>query len=510
MKSFLQKLKNLIPSRRKILQLYFALLFNANLKGFVSGRIYKGNSKQVCVPGINCYSCPGAVGACPIGSLQGSFSADKSTIFYVGGILLLYCVLFGRMICGWLCPFGLVQELLYKIKTPKLKKSPVTRILSYFKYAVLVFFVFVVPIMYAFRSTPLPAFCKYICPAGTLEGGMGLLSNKLNESYFSMLGPLFTWKFLLMVSILAGSIFVFRLFCRFICPLGALYGLFNKISLFGIKLEKPKCTGCNLCISHCKLDIKSVGDQECISCGECVSVCPTKAISWKGPKISLAKNETPAAIENIQAEDTFAKSETTKAKNNKRLVTQIITGILMVAVLAGAIAFYWNETTIAPSPSTTPGTVGSEIGNLCPGYELELLDKNGLTGNKIDPSKTGKVTVINFWGTWCTPCVAELPYFDRLASEYEGRLDIITVHSFMVYETAPAFIASNYPDSKMIFTKDYDSGDGLSSGYYMSLGGADAYPYTVILNESGEIVYKHISSISYDKLKSIVDDILAD
>ena len=164
-----------MPSKRKWIQLYAALLYNANLKGFVSGNIYKGDSKKFCVPGINCYSCPGAVGACPIGSLQGSFSADKSTIYYVGGILLLYSLFLGRMICGWLCPFGLVQELLYKIKTPKLRKSPVTRILSYLKYVILVFFVFIVPITYAFRDTPLPAFCKYICPAGTLEGGMMLL-----------------------------------------------------------------------------------------------------------------------------------------------------------------------------------------------------------------------------------------------------------------------------------------------------------------------------------------------
>ena len=246
MGKFVQKIKSLAPTKRKLMQLYFALLFNANLKGFVSGNIYKGNSKKFCVPGINCYSCPGAVGACPIGSLQGSFSADKSTIYYVGGILLLYSLLFGRMICGWLCPFGLIQELLYKIKTPKLKKSPVTRILSYLKYVILVFFVFIVPITYAFRDTPLPAFCKYICPAGTLEGGIGLLANKVNASYFSMLGPLFTWKFLLMISIVVGSVFVFRLFCRFICPLGALYGLFNRISFFGVKVEQPKCTNCNL------------------------------------------------------------------------------------------------------------------------------------------------------------------------------------------------------------------------------------------------------------------------
>ena len=143
----LEKIKKWLPTKRKLMQLYFALLFNANLKGFVTGNIYQGGTKKMCAPGINCYSCPGAIGACPLGSLQGSFSADHSTIYYVGGILLLYSILFGRMICGWLCPFGLIQELFYKFKTPKAKKGPVTRLLSYLKYVILVFFVFIVPIM---------------------------------------------------------------------------------------------------------------------------------------------------------------------------------------------------------------------------------------------------------------------------------------------------------------------------------------------------------------------------
>ena len=130
----LTKIKKWLPSKRKIMQLYFAVLFNANLKGFITGKIFTGGTKILCAPGINCYSCPGAVGACPLGSLQGAFSAkNHSTIYYVGGILLLYSIMFGRMICGWLCPFGLVQELVYKIKTPKLKKSPVTRLISYLK-----------------------------------------------------------------------------------------------------------------------------------------------------------------------------------------------------------------------------------------------------------------------------------------------------------------------------------------------------------------------------------------
>ena len=481
----LKRIKKWLPSKRKIMQLYFALLFNANLKGFVTGNIYQGSTKQFCAPGINCYSCPGAVSACPLGSLQGSFSADHSTIWYVGGILLLYSLMFGRMICGWLCPFGLVQELVYNFKTPKLKKSPATRLLSYFKYAVLVFFVFIVPVMYAFRDTPLPAFCKYICPAGTLEGGIGLLSNAVNASYFSMLGPLFTWKFLLMVSILVGCVFIFRLFCRFICPLGALYGLFNKLSFFGIKVEKSKCTDCGLCTGHCKVDIRRPGDQECISCGECLSACPTQAIQWKGPRIFIKANE----------------GQPTDAKNKKRrLVTRSISAVLMAAILLGAIGYYWND-------SSTTVAQGNEVGDLCYGYELEILDENGVSTNTIDPTKTGKITVVNFWGTWCTPCVNELPYFDQIASDYADSVDVIAIHTNMVHETAPEFISKYYADSNIIFAKDYTL-EG-SEGYYTSLGGRGTYPYTVILDEKGIIVAVFVKALEYEDLQQVVEEQLS-
>lgn len=487
-----ERLKRLKPTKRKIMQLYFALLFNANLKGFTSGNIYQGPTKQVCVPGINCYSCPGAVGACPLGSLQGSFSADRSTLYYVCGILLLYCVLFGRMICGWLCPFGLIQELLHKIPTPKLKKSPVTRLLSWLKYVILVFFVFIIPIMYAFRDTPLPTFCKYICPAGTLEGGIGLLSNKVNDSYFSMLGPLFTWKFLLLISIVVGSVFIFRLFCRFICPLGALYGLFNRFSIFGIKLDRHECVDCGKCISHCKMDIKHVGDHECISCGECIDVCPTHAIQWKGPKILLPKNEIPAQ-DDPQREETLAKQK------KKRTVTRAVTAVIMLVVLFGAIGYYWTS---APAAAE----VGYEVGDRCASDELQIVTPEGISGQTIDPTQTGKITIINFWGTWCTPCVNELPYFDQIATEYADSVTVIAIHSNMSNETAPAYVGEHYNGSDIMFATDYALDDtGLVGGFYSALGGRGTYPYTVVLDENGIIVQIFVSSLEYEDLKEVVE-----
>lgn len=489
----LEKLKKWMPSRRKLIQLYFGLLFNANLKGFVTGNIYQGSTKQVCVPGMNCYSCPGAVGACPLGSLQGSFSAGRSTVFYVCGILLLYSLLFGRMICGWLCPFGLIQELLYKIKTPKLKKSPVTRVLSYLKYVLLVFLVVIVPVSYAFKDTPLPAFCKYICPAGTIEGGLSLLANKVNESYFAMLGPIFTWKFLVMLSIVVGCVFAFRLFCRFLCPLGALYGLFNKISLFGVKVNAPDCTNCGLCVSHCKLDVKHVGDQECISCGECMAVCPTKAIQWKGNLLLLKQNE--------------GHSPSPKQKK-LRTLTRWAAAVVMLGVLVGAVAWYWNQETPGGTPDVSPDR-GNAVGDLCYGYPLELMDENGLTGETLDPTATGKITVVNFWGTWCTPCVGELPYFDRIATDYSEDVTVIAVHSYLSIETAPSYIGQYYPDSLMRFATDYPLDDvGLVGGYYSSLGGRGTYPYTLVLDEKGVVAEIFVDKVEYEDLNTVITRLL--
>lgn len=512
MKKILTKLKSFLPTKRRLIQLYAALLFNANLKGFVNGKIYKGPLKNICTPGLNCYSCPGASGSCPLGALQNALSeTGKSAPYYVLGILLLYGVLFGRFICGFLCPFGLIQDLLYKIKTPKLKKSKVTRALSYLKYVILVFFVVIVPIMYAFRNFPLPAFCKYICPAGTLEGAMGLLSNKVNESQLARLGPLFTWKFALMVSIIVGVIFIYRMFCRFICPLGAIYGLFNKISVLGIKLDRPKCIDCGLCVSKCKMDIRQVSDHECISCGECIDVCPTKAISFKGGKFILRENEITPITTNMNDEERIAleerNAEAESANKKRRTVIRIIAATLMTILLAGALVYYNfidKEYTPPVIPPADDVEYGSGVGDFCYGADIPLFDENGELGTTFNPAQNkGKVTVINFWGTWCGPCLMELPDFNRIALEYEDSVTVIAIHTSGSYASAPDYVRDNFSDSKMLFGKDSDAGG--ADYYYSLLDGFGDYPMTVILDENGVIVEYIADVVHYDELKAIID-----
>ncbi len=266
---------------RRIVQAVFALISNGYLKGFYEGRIYKGSLKKVCVPGLNCYSCPGALGSCPIGSLQAVIGSMKYTFsFYISGFLMLMGIIFGRFICGWLCPFGLLQDLLNKLPSQKVIVKGMWNKLKYLKYAVLAVFVILLPlVMRDELGISDPYFCKYICPAGTLEGGIPLVL--MNESLRGAIGWLFAWKTMLLVITIISSILIFRPFCRFVCPLGAIYSLFNKVSIYRYGVDKRACNSCGICEKSCKMGIKAYiepNSPECIRCGDCISSCPQGAI----------------------------------------------------------------------------------------------------------------------------------------------------------------------------------------------------------------------------------------
>ena len=641
------------PTKRRLIQVYAALLFNANIKGFVTGEIYSGAAKYLCVPGLNCYSCPGAVGACPLGALQNALAASNTRApYYVFGIIILFGILFARSVCGFLCPVGLGQELLYKIKTPKLRKSKVTYILSYFKYVLLATLVVAVPLAYS-ETLPIPSFCKYVCPAGTFGGALGLLVNPANDVLYGMLGGLFTWKFVVLVLVIAACMFIFRFFCRFLCPLGAIYGFFNKIALLGVKLDKNKCTDCGLCVSFCKMDIRKVGDHECINCGECIGVCPAKAISWKGSKLFVHPNatETPVAekplaglLNNAEAassaengvpmsEAVPQKTQTApkKRRYQKAFCLRIGACALAGCVLAGAFVYFnafdgvaaasgsadylieiasldgkggtmtftiegkesgdvsmrggtgtkedpyliehfagkyiiplqgdapiyflytaheeqsytvhaegirmavyyraggedipyydlqsGNTFTLTPSPDA--GTVyGNQVGDILYDFTVDLYGGGGAF--RLSEHR-GCIVIINFWYTSCTPCVSEMPHFDDIAREYEGRVTVVAIHSAMITaqpatrEGVQAWLDSTlligkthtWSSSPILFAQD--SGRSLTdSETYRLLGGRGPYPMTLIVDGEGIVRYRPAGAVTYGDLKAAVDALLAE
>lgn len=267
---------------RLIVQIIYTIITNGYAYGFLNGKIYQGNLKYVCVPGLNCYSCPGALASCPMGALKALLNRRGFQVpFAVLGFFFLFGSLLGRFVCGWLCPFGLLQDLLYKIPLfRKKKRLPLHHILKYGKYAVLILLAGAGSLFLLggnFAKTP--AFCKYLCPSGTFFGALPLLGS--NALLRSQAGLLFFWKLGLLLAILLLSVKIYRPFCQYLCPLGAVYGWFNRFSLVQVRWEREQCTSCMACKKACPLDLEPEEistSPECIRCGACADACPASCI----------------------------------------------------------------------------------------------------------------------------------------------------------------------------------------------------------------------------------------
>lgn len=268
---------------RLLFQIVYTIITNGYMYGYLNGKIYKGSLKYACVPGLNCYSCPGAVAACPLGALQNALNQKNFEVpFAVLGFFFIFGSIFGRFVCGWLCPFGLLQDLLHKIPLFKKKKNlPFHSVLKYGKYVVLFGLVIIGSAVLFTGFAKVPAFCKYLCPSGTFFGALPLMAS--NEQLADQAGDLFGWKLAVLLVILFGSIKVYRPFCQYLCPLGAIYGWFNRFSLVQIRWEKDNCISCMACQKACPVGLSpeqiSVS-AECIKCGQCVSSCPKQCLHF--------------------------------------------------------------------------------------------------------------------------------------------------------------------------------------------------------------------------------------
>ena len=285
------------------IQALFTALTNGYLKGFSTGVIYQGNMKHICVPTLNCYSCPAALYSCPIGAIQATIaggggldptaihtirerlvSIASSTPFFVIGFLFIFGAIIGRASCGWMCPFGWFQDIINKIPSPKFKGP---NFFKYIKYLILIIFVLVLPaVMVDAYGGGEPTFCKFICPAGTLEAGIPLAW--LNPDLRAQLGWLFSWKVILSAVFVILMVFFKRPFCRWACPLGATLSPFNKVSLFRLELDNNACIECGMCSKVCPIDLdvpREIDSLECIRCLECVKACPKSIIKVKKPII---------------------------------------------------------------------------------------------------------------------------------------------------------------------------------------------------------------------------------
>lgn len=229
-------------------------------------------AKWLCVPVLSCHSCALSWFACPIGVFV-HFSSYQIVPFLALGTILLFGVLFGRLLCGWACPIGFIQDMLYKIPT---RKFELPRWTSGIKYPVLILGVVLLP--YFLTEQTWFSFCR-ICPAAALQvsipdlvlGNSGILSLAAIIR-FSVLGV-----------VVGFAILSSRSFCRVLCPIGAVLAPLNYLSFWAIKMPRESCSACQGCDAVCSMHInpskrilKNTSPNralDCITCHECQSAC---------------------------------------------------------------------------------------------------------------------------------------------------------------------------------------------------------------------------------------------
>ncbi|MBX6422888.1 4Fe-4S binding protein [Thermosulfurimonas sp. F29] len=269
------------------MQFLIAVWVNSYLGFLLKGGIYTGRLKNICFPGLNCYSCPAALMACPLGILQHVMATLRTLPevavrggLYLLGSLLFYGLLLGRFVCGWICPFGFIQEMFYRLPLPKISLPRRARVLKWG-----LFFILVLGLPFLHKGATGYGevwFCRIFCPAGTLEAGVPSLL--LVPQLRALIGFIFYWKVLVLTLIVVGSVLHLRFFCKIFCPLGLIYGIFNKLSLFRLRWEEDSCIFCGICENVCPMELKIPGEinsGECIRCLNCLSSCPTHSISLK-------------------------------------------------------------------------------------------------------------------------------------------------------------------------------------------------------------------------------------
>lgn len=189
-------------------------------------------------------------------------------------------------------------------------------------------------------------------------------------------------------------------------------------------------------------------------------------------------------------------------KRNKWL--EISAWILALLVLVFALVYY---NFLAPTDSVVP----FEVGEKCPDFTAKVYGGKEEEKDFVLSEHRGKVVILNFWATYCDPCVKELPHFNELQKNYKDDVTVVAFHHEMITEDVQAYIDNpnakkdSWTDYSIIFAQDtaeitMDAKKDKTS-IYAALGGKNALPTTVILNKEGTITYVCPGSITYDDLE---------
>lgn len=221
-------------------------------------------------PFLYCYACPAAAFACPIGVFQ-NYAILSQFPFYALGALGLSALTLGRFWCGWACPFGLVQDLVSLVRGHQCRDLIRLPRITWTKFVVLALTVLVAAIAVE------ALFCK-VCPAGSL---FAAIPHRFVSREFSF-GTFFYVHLATLAAVLVLSFIVGRFWCRYLCPMGAVLGLFNPVSILKVRVDFNKCTRCTECLEACPVKIERLEEIEnctdCIRCGKCIESCKAEAL----------------------------------------------------------------------------------------------------------------------------------------------------------------------------------------------------------------------------------------
>jgi ferredoxin-type protein NapH len=235
----------------------------------------------ICFPVLNCHSCPVSIFACPLGAMGQFAGVGLIPLTVIGGIALAGLVA-GRILCGWACPFGFVQDLLYKVPYAKFSIPAWTR---FIKYGVFVGLVVAVPY---FFSTESPLYFCRLCPVGTIESAIpwAVINGTTDLSSVVRLSIRLALLFAVIILVMGHH----RFFCKVLCPLGACLSAFNRFAAV-FPERNENCIDCGICNRTCPMEtvkprnpfgVYDDRPEECINCLDCHKKCPTEAIRLWG------------------------------------------------------------------------------------------------------------------------------------------------------------------------------------------------------------------------------------
>ena len=191
-----------------------------------------------------------------------------------------------------------------------------------------------------------------------------------------------------------------------------------------------------------------------------------------------------------------------KKANNRMLV--ILLALIAVVCIALWYADKVEREGKAAAAAEQPADEAAEAaaatlageGAEAPDFTVEMID-----GSKVALSELrGKVVLLNFWATWCTPCVNELPHFQKIYDELSDKIELVAIHSELITDDVQEYLDGQ--GYTMPFALDSDG------SVIASLGGSTMLPMTVVVDAEGRIVYNKVGSITYELLKSLIEPLI--